>query len=144
MKLRSDDGQVLPLALAFLVFFGIVIAALLSFANASVLASERLREQRNTVYAADGATDAAIQYARGNAAVGAFGTPPFTAFSATLNGVTATVKCSSLANPTDVNRKVQFQTFVGAASTPTVVAIATYHDLAAGTPVDVTSWTYQK
>jgi hypothetical protein len=142
MKLRGDDGQVLPLALAFLVFFGLVITALLTFASASVLSSQRLREQRNTVYAADGATDAAIQYARLNSAVGAYGTPPFTAFSATVNGVTATVTCTSLANPTDVNRKVRFTTAVGGATT--VTAIATYHDLAAGTPVDVTSWTYMK
>jgi hypothetical protein len=142
VKLRGDDGQVLPLALAFLVFFGLVITALLTFANASVLSSERLREQRNTIYAADGATDAAIQYARRNPAVGAYGTPPFTAFSATLNGVTARVTCTSLANPTDVNRKVQFSTTVGGATT--VEAVATYHDLASGTPVDVTSWTYVK
>jgi hypothetical protein len=142
VQLRNDDGQVLPLALAFLVFFGLVITALLSFANASVLASQRLREQRNIVYAGDGATDAAIQFARLNPAVGAYGTPPFNAFSASLNGVTATVTCTSLANPTDVNRKVQFSTAVGGVNT--VVAIATYHDLASGTPVDVTSWTYVK
>jgi hypothetical protein len=139
-RLRSENGQVLPLALAFLVFFGLVISALLSFANASVLSAEQLREQRNTVYAADGATDAAIQYARLNPAVAAFGTPAFT-FTATINGMTGTVSCSSLANPTDVNRKVQFNTSVGGANR--VVAVATYHDLAAGTPVDVTSWTYQ-
>src|SRR5712691_1153937 len=96
VMLRGDDGQVLPLALAFLVFFGLVIGGLLTFASASVLASERLREQRNTVYGADGATDAAIQYARLNAAVGAYGTPPFTAFSVTLNGVSVTVKSTSI------------------------------------------------
>jgi hypothetical protein len=142
VNLRGDKGQVLPLALAFLVFFGLVITALLTFANASVLASQRLREQRNTVYAADGATDAAIHYARLNPAVGAYGTAPFTAFSAILNGVTATVTCTSLASPTDVNRKIQFTTAVGGVDK--VTAVATYHDLAAGTPVDVTSWTYVK
>ena len=44
-------------------FFGLVIGVMLSLASASVLSSSQLREQRSTAYAADGATDAAIQIA---------------------------------------------------------------------------------
>jgi len=57
MNVRDEDGQALMLALAFLIFFGLVIGAMLAFAGASVLSTERLREQRSTDYTADGATD---------------------------------------------------------------------------------------
>ncbi len=55
MKAREEEGQVLLLALGFLVFFGLVIGSTLTFAQASLLSTGRLREQRDTVYAADGA-----------------------------------------------------------------------------------------
>lgn len=110
VDLRRDDGQILPLALAFMVFFSLVITAMLTLANASVLATERLREQRTIVYAADGTMDGAIQYARTHPAAGAFGASPCITFSATLGGVTETVTCVSLANPIDLDRTVVFTT----------------------------------
>jgi hypothetical protein len=148
---------VLPLALAFLVFFGLVISAMLTFANASVLASERLREQRSVVYTDDGATDGAIQYARLNPAVGAFGASPCITFRATLNGQTAFVTCVSLAAPTDLDRTVLFTTSsdgsvtltTGACPAPPtkvrVIAKVIFHDGSAGgqpPPTNVVSWTY--
>lgn len=141
-KLRDEDGQALVLALAFLFFFGLVIATMLGFADASVLATERLRDERSALYAADGATDGAIQYARGNPAAGAFGANPLT-FSATLNGVTATVICESIADPLDRDRTVQFTASVGGVAQ--VKAKVKYYDGVAGvggTPaLDVLSWT---
>jgi hypothetical protein len=46
VNVRDENGQALVLALAFLIFFGLVIGALLAFAGASVLATERLSELR--------------------------------------------------------------------------------------------------
>lgn len=149
MRLRDDDGQVLLLALGFLVFFGLVIGALMTFAGASVLASERLREQRSTVYAADGAMDAAIQAGRADKRIGAFGaTPcmyssPFTVTATTADATTATVDCLSVADPIDLDRTVKFTASV--AGTATVVATVLYHDSVAGTgqpTLEILSWTY--
>jgi hypothetical protein len=159
VKLRGEDGQVLPLALAFLVFFGLVISALLTFANASVLASERLREQRSIVYADDGATDGAIQYARTHPAAGAYGVSPCITFKATLNGVTGFVTCVSLAGFADLDRTVLFTTSEDGSVTVTseacpppptkvrVVAKVIFHDGSAGgapPQTNVLSWTYCK
>jgi hypothetical protein len=155
---------VLPLALAFLVFFGLVISALLYFANASVLASEGIRQQRSVVYAADGATDGAIQYARTHPAAGAYGASPCITFKATLNGVTEFVTCVSLAGPTDLDRTVLFTTSDDGSFTlatdvcpsppppppqPRVRAVAKviFHDGSAGgqpPATKVLSWTYCK
>ena len=73
MRWRDEDGQALVLALAFLIFAGLVIAATLTYAYASELSTQRLGEQRNTVYAADGATDAVVQIGRLDATLGAYG-----------------------------------------------------------------------
>jgi hypothetical protein len=143
MRRQDESGQALPLALGFLVFFGLVIAATLSFATSSMLATQRLREDRAILYAADGATDGAIQFARGYPAAGAFGASPCITFSAALDGVTATVTCKSLAAPTDLDRTVEFTASVGGVDQ--VRAKVKYYDSAVGvggTPaVDVLSWT---
>jgi hypothetical protein len=143
MRPQDENGQALPLALGFLVFFGLVIAATLSFATSSMLATQRLREERAVLYAADGAIDGAIQYARGHPAAGAFGAPPCN-FRAALNDVTASVTCvSRVTSPTDLDRTVEFTASVGGVDQ--VRAKVKYYDGAAGvggTPaIDVLSWT---
>jgi hypothetical protein len=144
-KLNDEDGQALILALAFLVFFGLVIAAMLSFATTNLLATERLGEDRAALYAADGAMDGAIQYARTPAGLsaGAYGAVPCITFSYTdPAGVAATVTCKSLANPTDLDRKVQFTASVG--SVPKIQTTVLFHDSTSGSgppAVDVLSWT---
>lgn len=155
MRARDEEGQALILALGFLVFFGLVIGAMLSFAEASVLGTERLREQRSTVYAADGATDAAIRIGRVDNTVGAYGdarcqlpgplaaAPILLTTTATTSDQTAAkVFCTWSPDPLQLDRTVIYTTFVGGTPTPAVRATVTYHD-SAGTPppVDV-SWTY--
>lgn len=152
VRLRDEDGQALLLALAFLLFFGLVIAAILTFAEASERATEGLREQRNMVYAADGAMDGAIQYARTPAGVaagvGAFGAVPcitdsahLKGYSADLNGVKATVTCVSVASPNNLYRRVHFTASVD--GTPRVAADVLFHDGSVSpVPIDVLSWTY--
>jgi hypothetical protein len=156
VRVRDEDGQVLLLALGFLLFFGLVIGAMLTFAGASVLAAERLREQRATVYAADGAIDAAIQVGRSDTGVGAYGDarcqPPGASSGPTLLTTTATTDDHTVAtvicnwapdSELKPDRTVTFTAFVGSTTTPVVEATVIYHD-SAGTPpaVDVLSWTY--
>jgi hypothetical protein len=153
---RDEEGQVLLLALGFLLFFGLVIGAMLTFAGASVLGTERLREQRATVYAADGAIDAAIQVGRSDTGVGAYGdarcqppgasspTPILLTTTATTNDNTvAKVICNWSPDFLQPDRTVTFTSFVGSMATPIVKATVIYHD-SGGTPPDVNilSWTY--
>jgi hypothetical protein len=160
---------VLLLALGFLFFFGLIIPLMLGYATSSVLSSQRLRVQRNTTYAADGATDAAIQYARTagarNAGVGAFGHQPCiflpnggspVPFTVTINTVQVTVTCTSVADPTDFDRTVQFTASIaGTTGDPTMctgfdpsvrlVAEVFFSDSTAGSgdsAVDVHKWQY--
>jgi hypothetical protein len=165
VNLRDEDGQALVLALAFLIFFGLVIGALLSFAAASVLSTERLREQRSTVYAADGATDAAIQIGLatsgiGPAAggpVGGFGDPRcqalnpsslatstilLTTTATTSDATTANAVCTWSQDPLQPNRTVTFTTFAGSATGPVLQVIVLYHDDKIPVTVTVLSWTY--
>jgi len=56
--------------------------------------------------------------------------------------VAATVTCKSLANPTDLDRKVQFTASVG--TVPKIQATVLFHDSTSGSgppAVDVLSWT---
>jgi len=156
MNVNDEDGQVLVLAVAFLVFASLVVGAILTFANASLLSTERLREQRNTAYAADGGTDAAIQVGRVDTTVGGYGDPrchtlnptsasdPILLTTTTNGGTEARVICTWSSDPLQPDRTVTFTSFV--AGIPVVQAQVIYHDssVAPGTqpPVKVLSWTY--
>ena len=139
-RLRDEGGQALLIALAFLIFFGLVIAVILGFAEASVRATVNLREQRAVVYAADGAMDGAIQYGRWNLEVGAFGKVPCVTYSATLNEKIAAVTCVSVGNPLRDDRRVQFTASVD--GVPRLKADVLYTGIVTPTPVHVISWTY--
>jgi type II secretory pathway pseudopilin PulG len=156
MRARDEDGQALLLALGFMVFFGLVIGAMLTFAGASIRSSERLREQRSTVYAADGAIDAAIQAGRADTTVGAYGdarcqapgtssaTPILLTTTATTGDATvATVICNWSSDFLQPNRTVTFTSFVGGAPKPVLRATVVYYDSAGTVPdVGIQSWSY--
>ena len=156
MNVHEEDGQALVLALGFLIFVGLVVGAMLTFAYASELSTQRLGDQRNRVYAADGATDAAIQVGRFDVTVGAYGdarcrAPLSTATSpilltTTSNNTAANVVCTWSSDPLQPDRTITFTTFVAGQSTPVVQATVVYHDRSVGgtppIPVDVSSWTY--
>jgi hypothetical protein len=157
VRARDEDGQVLLLALGFLLFFGLVIGAMLTFAGASVLGTQRLREQRSTVYAADGAVDAAIQVARSDTGVGAYGDarcqPPgassatpvlLTTTATTDDHTTVKVICNWSPDLLQPDRTVTFMSFVSGTAAPVVRATVTYHDSVGAVLPDVTivSWSY--
>ncbi|HEY2666202.1 MAG TPA: hypothetical protein VGK51_05140, partial [Actinomycetota bacterium] len=68
--LGRDEGSVLVMALVFLSLFGLLVAAVLTFADASLRATLSTRDQRGTVYNSDGAADGAINYVRSNRSLG--------------------------------------------------------------------------
>ncbi len=142
------------MALAFLVLFGLAIPPLLNLGTTNLLATSRLQEQRAAVYAADAATDGAIQFLRRNPGCGrqfqtALTCPTYTGpatstFTATLNGQTATTVITGSGNPLVLDRTVSLATSIG--TTTLINATAVIHDAGTGAaataPVDVTSWTY--
>ena len=157
MRARDEEGQVLLLALGFLLFFGLVIGAMLTFAGASVLGSQRLREQRSSVYGADGAVDAAIQVARSDTGVGAYGDarcqPPgasaanpvlLTTTATTPDATTTKVICNWSPDFLQPDRTVTFTAFVSGTTAPVVRATVTFHDSVAAVLPDATivSWSY--
>jgi hypothetical protein len=158
MRWHEEQGQALVLALAFLVFAGLVVAATLTYAYASELSTQRLGTQRDTTYTADGATDAAIQLGRADVTLGAYGDPRCQAsdpssvpasylLTTTSNGNTvAKVVCTWSQDPRFPDRKVTFTTFVAGQTAPVIKATVTYADRSAGgtppIPATVSAWTY--
>src|SRR4051812_4714041 len=115
MRLQDDRGQALVLALAFLIFAGLVIAATLTYAYSSELSTQRLGDQRNTVYAADSAMESAIHIGRLDATVGAYGDSRCQAsipnsaglpklLVMTTNGLEASVVCTWSSDPLQPDR----------------------------------------
>jgi hypothetical protein len=86
--------------------------------------------------------DGAIQYGRRNPAVGAYGAVPCIAYSATLNGKTATVTCVSVGNPLSKDRRVQFTASVDGVTR--VQADVLFSSTATPAPAYVISWTYRR
>lgn len=157
MTVHEEDGQALVLALGFLIFVGLVIGAMLTLAYGNELSTQRLGDQRNTTYAADGATDAAVQLGLVDPTVGRYGygrcqatlpsvvmpTTPVLLTSTSNSNTTANVVCTWSSDPLKVDRTVTFTTFVAGQTTPVVRAAVTYHfHPSAPMSVEVTSWTY--
>lgn len=163
MRIGRDDGQALLLALAFLFFGALVIGAILTFAYTSASSTIQLEAQRGTVYAADGATDAAIQAGRVDKTVGGYGdarcqetvpvslpaTPPYVVTTTTMQVIpspTTNVICTWSPDPFQPDRTVIYTTFVTGGTAPVVQAKVVYDDSRAPAgampSVKVLSWTY--
>jgi hypothetical protein len=153
---RDEEGAVLLLALGFLMFFGLVIGATLTFADASVRSTERLREQRATAYAADGAIDAAIQVGRTDTGVGAYGDarcqPPgtssatpvlLTTTATTADKTKVSVICNWSLDFLQPDRTVIFTSLLAGTTTPLAQAKVIYLDSGGIVPaVNIVTWTY--
>jgi len=93
---RQEEGQALFIALAFIACFGVVAASLGRYATVNLMASERLRETRSVQFAADGAVQTALNWARLDANVPLAGRAPTSCFPPqALNGVSIRVECSA-------------------------------------------------
>ncbi len=144
-RCRGEGGSSLILALAFLMAFGILIPAILDLGTTNVLATTRLKDQRGTVYAADGAMDGAIQYLRRNPGCARpFGSCPVSNFQVALDGQAATVTWTALGAPLALDRTAELVSSIG--GTPRVRARIMISDssTAAEPPVDVQTWRYNR
>jgi type II secretory pathway component PulK len=152
---RGERGASLIIALGFLALCGALIPAIVDLGGTNLADTARLQTQRSVIYAADGATDAAIQYLRLNndcgrkfAVVGSCPLLPGNTFTTTIDGQTAAVAVApaSDTNPFDLDRKIALTTTV--AGKDRVDAVVIFRDSstnAVGTqPVDVKSWIYNR
>ena len=144
-RCRGESGVSLVLALGFLALFAVFIPKLLELGATDLLDTSRLHEQRAAIYAADGATDGAIQYLRSHTNCGRVINPscPISQFEATVNGVTAVTTFTFSGRPIDYDRTLDLTTSV--AGVPRVRAHVIIRDAtptAGDVPVDVQSWTY--
>ena len=98
----DEEGSALVLALVFFSVLGVFIGAVLSFGSSSLRRTVAVREQRDVVYASDGAVEGAINAIRGNVAFGKEGgsCPNFVApfhEADSSRTKTVTVTCAGLA-----------------------------------------------
>jgi hypothetical protein len=138
-RARGEDGVTLILALAFLSLFALVIPALLQLGSTNLLDTSRLEEQRTDIYAANGATEGAIQYLRDHPNCGRLGLPcPASRF--VWSGATANFAYAG--GVLDFDRTFNITTTVGSATrvTATVVIRDSQELGSAEIPVDVKSW----
>jgi Tfp pilus assembly protein PilX len=106
-RLRRDErGSTLVIALAFVAVFSLWLSSLLPFSSTGLRLSKTVEDQRNVVYAADAAIEAAI-----NALRPSNGAACATPMAATplVNGLNATVACAGGASgsgpPVNVNNR---------------------------------------
>lgn len=118
---EDEEGTALVLALVFVFAIGMILVAVINLAGNSLLNTNNLHQQRAVEFAADGATNAAVQWVRNSCPPGSGATNcagmytgsepsclPSNAPSMTLNGATVVVYCTG-----DVgagSRTVQFYT----------------------------------
>lgn len=72
-RAHAEDGSALVLALVFLSLFGVLIAAVLSFADASLRTTPAVRERITLRYGAEAAVESAIADVRGSLSAGVAG-----------------------------------------------------------------------
>jgi type II secretory pathway component PulK len=147
-RVADERGASLVIALAFLAVFAAVVPALLQLGATNLQDTKRLREQRDIVYAADGATEGAIQYLRTHDGCGRpFSTCPVSQFTANLNGVDATTKWAFAGTAIDYDRTFNLTTTTSDGVVRVTAKIIT-RDASPGNstfvPVDVVNWTYKR
>jgi hypothetical protein len=151
-RAHGEDGVTLAIALAFLMFFSLLIPALVILGATNLLATSRLQVQRGVVYAADGATDGAIQYLRSHPSCGrplqTVSTCPISTgsttatFQATMNNQTSIATITATGGVFELDRTVTLETTVDGVTRVRATAIIRDSSTAAEPPVDVKTWAY--
>jgi len=148
----------LIIALGFLALFGALIPVIVNLGTTNVVDTNKLDNQRSAVYAADGGTDAALQYLRvhpgcgiplqGNTIRGCpnFSGPSTAEFEAELNGHTAITRIVASGNALDTDRTVDLTTTVDGVARVAAHAVVRDSQVNGTTvteaPIDVQSWKY--
>lgn len=97
----DESGSAMVLALAFLIFFAFVGAALLAFVDTAFRGSLAVKDQRRTSYAGDGGIEGAIRYLQADPTGVRGRSESECDFITTLNGATVTVRCTPYAGSGD-------------------------------------------
>jgi hypothetical protein len=143
-RFQGEEGQILVIVMAFMMLFAILIPAILGLASSNLKATDKIRGQRETAWAADGAMDGAIQFVRVDPTRGGpGGTCP--TFSTALNGETVTVTCERLGSVLDLDREIEFLAGIGGEQK--LRAHVFFRDSTAGSgqpQVDVREWRYSR
>ena len=141
-KPRDDDmGAALPLCLAVTIFLSLVVVGLLQVASSSMRSTRQLRIERQERYAADGATNIAIEYLLQDRTRGVTGSPCPAVFT-TVNSVAATVFYTCTSPQGAVDRSIALSTAVSATIRSRVTVVI--HDdpgPTASSTLEVVSWT---
>jgi hypothetical protein len=126
--------------------FAFVIPPLVNLGATNLQATSRLKEQRYTVYASDGATENAIQMLRlpVNAGCGRpSGSCPVSQFAVTVNGMQGvTTFAPGTSDPFSLDRTVDLTTRVSGTVRVRATVVIRDSSLASRPPVDITSWRY--
>jgi hypothetical protein len=136
------------LALGFLAMFSVFIPALINLGATNLQETARLQDARTITYAADAATDGAIQFLRANTDCGRpiNGSCPGNAasFSVTVNSVTAITTWTFAGQAIDYDRTFSLTTKVGGITRVQATVIIRDANPGSGpdVPVDVASWKY--
>lgn len=137
---RGQAGASLMLVLAIVAFMSLVIPAVLSLSFTGARITRSVKTDRRAQYTAVSALDAAIQHGRTAMWVGRFGTfCPTTTLA--IDGVTASVACTSTTGAFDLDRTITFVSSVGGVDRASARVL--YRDGTAGTngpDVDITMW----
>jgi hypothetical protein len=157
-RASGERGASLIIALGFLALFGALIPVIVNLGATNLIDGNKLKSQRSAVYAADGATDAALQYLRGHSGCGIplqgtslAGCPIFTgpataSFETKLNGQSATTRIVATGQALDTDRSVALTTSIDNVVRVRAQAVIRDSQVNGTTvteaPVDVQSWTY--
>jgi hypothetical protein len=157
-RATGERGASLIIALGFLALFGALIPVIVNLGTTNLVDTNKLDNQRSAVYAADGATDAALQYLRGHPGCGIplqgntvkgcpiFSGPSTAEFEAKLNGKTAITRIVASGNALDTDRTVDLSTTVDHVVRVTAHAVVRDSQVNGTTvteaPIDVQSWKY--
>jgi hypothetical protein len=141
---RDEAGAVLVLALVFLVTVGLIVTGLLQWSSNDLKNTTNFKAGRSVVYAAGGATEAAIWSARYSLTSGTNVPCPGTGSSIGIGGQAIEVLCTTAASntnpPSAATRVVTLSacpanTPVSTCTTsPNVQAVVTFDDWSNGNP----------
>ncbi len=153
VRCRGERGASLLIALGFLVLVGILIPLIAQLGTTNLLNTSRLSTQRSTIYTANGAMEAGIQYLRTtNFTCGRLpATTGTCSFAVQLNHQSATVTMTPVLDPNvplseqflKLDRTVEVTASVG--GSPRGRAVVIIRDSAptpADRSTDIVSWEY--
>ena len=116
LRARDEEGATLVLAVVFIFIVGLLLMSLVSMAGSNIVNTSNLQYDRSLAYAAEAATEAAVQYVRpigfvpGGLCTGVTTTPPPSPFLIPENGANVSIRvdCGVETGPSPYFRQIKF------------------------------------